>query len=132
MHRHAARTRISTPTGQHESRGWQVLPTTTWTGFGIALLSGSLVFGANVGHHAEIDYFQLKFIFMASAAVNMLIPAAHSKCAYLDRGPYRAMNVRTPSRAQAMTCSCGGTVPTRTARSSGSPAIRYANCAAAR
>ena len=50
----------------------QMLPI-TWTGFAIAALSGTLMFSSNATHYVAIGYFQLKFVFMALAAVNMLI-----------------------------------------------------------
>jgi len=50
----------------------QLLPV-TWTGFCIAALSGSLMFSANATHYVAVGYFQLKFVFLFLAAVNMLI-----------------------------------------------------------
>lgn len=50
----------------------QMLPL-TWIGFGIALVSGSMMFSANASHYVDIIYFQLKFVFLALAAANMLV-----------------------------------------------------------
>lgn len=50
----------------------QMLPL-TWTGFCIAALSGALMFSANATRYVAIGYFQLKFVFLLLAAVNMLI-----------------------------------------------------------
>jgi len=44
----------------------------TWVGFCIAALSGALMFSANASHYVGVIYFQLKFVFLALAAINML------------------------------------------------------------
>src|SRR5262249_55047302 len=48
-----------------------VLPI-TWVGFGIAALSGALMFISNASHYVGVIYFQLKFVFLLLAAINML------------------------------------------------------------
>ena len=50
----------------------QVLPL-TWTGFCLAALSGALMFVSNASHYVTVVYFQLKFLFLLLALVNMLV-----------------------------------------------------------
>lgn len=49
----------------------QVLPV-TWVGFTIAAISGVLMFISNASHYVTVIYFQLKFLFLALAFINML------------------------------------------------------------
>ena len=49
-----------------------VLPC-TWAAFAVAVISGSLMFASNATGYAHNTQFQVKFIFMALAGVNMAV-----------------------------------------------------------
>ncbi len=45
----------------------------TWVGFSIAAISGVLMFISNASHYVTVIYFQLKFLFLLLAFINMLV-----------------------------------------------------------
>lgn len=49
-----------------------VLPC-TWTAFGVAAISGALLFSSNATGYAHNSQFQAKFVFLALAGINMAI-----------------------------------------------------------
>jgi len=49
-----------------------VLPC-TWAAFGVAVISGALLFSSNATGYAHNTQFQVKFVFLALAGVNMAI-----------------------------------------------------------
>lgn len=49
-----------------------VLPC-TWAAFGVAVISGALLFSSNATGYAHNSQFQVKFVFLALAGINMAI-----------------------------------------------------------
>src|SRR5438128_2518220 len=49
-----------------------VLPC-TWAAFGLAVITGSLLFSSNAFNYAHNGYFQAKFVFLALAGLNMAV-----------------------------------------------------------
>lgn len=45
----------------------------TWAAFGVAVISGSLLFSSNATGYAHNTQFQVKFVFLALAGINMAI-----------------------------------------------------------
>lgn len=62
---------ISSRTGAVSVISHEVLPF-TWVAFAVATLSGTLLFISNASGYAANRQFQLKFLFIALAGVNML------------------------------------------------------------
>jgi hypothetical protein len=49
-----------------------VLPC-TWAAFGVAVISGALLFSSNATGYAHNSQFQVKFVFLALAGINMAV-----------------------------------------------------------